>query len=383
VGDKSGIEWTDATWNPTTGCDKVSPGCDHCYAMTLAPRLKAMEIANGRAETGRYQTDGDPATSGPGFGFAMHSDALDQPIRWTRPRVIFVNSMSDLFHSDMTLDFLAKVWAVMSVTPQHTYQVLTKRPQIARSIFTRNVAYGPSSVPFKFVVNYHRMQMGYPVLPDSAREDGTYAWPLPNVWLGTSVEDQKRADLRIGPLLETPAAHRFLSMEPLLGPVDLSPWLWEGVQHRTDYGTGVEHDIAPRQDLEWVIVGGESGKGARPMHPGWVRALRDQCAEADVMFMHKQWGNWAPLGSAEVPTYRDVWVFGEGMPTVDTREGEMAGRYWAKWAPDTAGSPPGRRDPYGDVLMRHYGNKKDAGRMLDGRTYDDVPGRTDREETPA
>lgn len=277
MSDKTGIEWTDATWNPTTGCDKVSPGCDHCYAMTLAPRLKAMGSP-------RYQNDGDPKTSGPGFGFTMHPDALDQPLRWTKPRRIFVNSMSDLFHSDMSLDFLAEVFAVMSMAPQHTFQVLTKRPGVMRSVLTRNVAPIPgASMPFKMLVDAARMKRGVSVLPDSRQPDGTYAWPLRNVWLGTSVEDQKRADLRIPALLATPAAIRFLSMEPLLGPVSFRWAKWAPLVNASH--------LDGLRGIDWVIVGGESGRGARPMHADWARSLRDECTAAGVAFHFKQWGS--------------------------------------------------------------------------------------------
>lgn len=292
MSDKTGIEWTDATWNPTTGCDRVSPGCDHCYAMTLAPRLKAMGSP-------RYQRDGDPATSGPGFGFTMHPDALDQPLRWTRPRRIFVNSMSDLFHSGITPDFLADVFAVMSMAPQHTFQVLTKRPGVMRSVLR--------SPMFKLQVNAARMQRGVSVLPDSRREDGTYAWPLPNVWLGTSVEDQAHT-WRISHLLETRAAVRFLSMEPLLGPVDLVAPL---KRYFRDDPVCLEHELG------WVIVGGESGSGARPMHADWARGLRDQCIDAGIAFHFKQWGS---------------------------------------------------HDEHGTPM-----HKKAAGRLLDGRTWDEFP----------
>jgi len=266
VSDKTGIEWTDATWNPTTGCDKVSPGCDHCYAMTLAPRLKAMGSP-------RYQNDGDAKTSGPGFGFTMHPEALEQPLRWTRPRRIFVNSMSDLFHAGMTVDFLADVFAVMSMAPHHTFQVLTKRPGVMASVLTRNVSPLPgASMPFKMLVDVKRLQRGVSVLPDSRREDGTYAWPLPNVWLGTSVEDQKRADLRIHQLRRTPAAVRFLSMEPLLDRVRLCICGTPGMDYDgPDRGCPLHGDRA----VDWVIVGGESGPGARPMQADWARSLRD------------------------------------------------------------------------------------------------------------
>lgn len=251
------IEWTDTTWNPTTGCDKVSPGCDHCYAMTLAKRLKGMGSA-------KYQTDGDPRTSGPGFGLAAHPDALDLPLRWRKPRRIFVNSMSDLFHDDVPDSFVANVFSVMARTPRHTYQVLTKRHGRMRSLLRR-----PS-----FRDNLAHLA----------------PWPLPNVWLGVSVEDQKRADIRIPALTETPAAVRWLSCEPLLGPVDLSPWL-------------VDHGDTSRPwgiPIDWVVVGGESGPGARPMHPDWARRSRDQCTSAGVPFFFKQWGGHTPKQGGRV-----------------------------------------------------------------------------------
>lgn len=291
MADATNIEWTDATWNPTTGCDRVSPGCDNCYAMTLAPRLKAMGSP-------RYQNDGNPATSGPGFGFTMHPEALDQPLRWTRPRRIFVNSMSDLFHSDMDPYFLARVFAVMALARQHTFQVLTKRPGRMRSILR--------APDFYEQVNRQVMDL-LPTVRNRAIRDRIagaqsawqplFRWPLPNVWLGTSVEDQKRADLRIPALLDTPAAVRFLSCEPLLGPVDLTHMDVEG---RLTDGywinalSGRNRDMGrPCRDvasIDWVIVGGESGRGARPMHPDWARSLRDQCTAARVPFLFKQWG---------------------------------------------------------------------------------------------
>lgn len=338
MSDKTGIEWTDATWNPTTGCDRVSPGCDNCYAMTLAPRLKAMGSP-------RYQTDGDPKTSGPGFGFAMHEDALAKPMEWTRPRRIFVNSMSDLFHSSMSLGFLARVWAVMSIAEQHTFQILTKRPGVMRSVLSGQVSPMPGvSMPFKMLVDVERMKMGFPVLPDSLRADGTYAWPLRNVWLGTSVEDQKRADLRIPALLETPAAVRFLSCEPLLGPVSLFA--------NTKIDTGVL--------VDWVIVGGESGPGARPMHPEWARGLRAECNAYDIAFHFKQWGEWVKVDRIADAAAGDVWVLGEG------------GMEPVPWRPDTAGAEAHRWGPHRDQLMRRVG-KKAAGRVLDGRAWDEFP----------
>ena len=251
MSDKTGIEWTDATWNPTTGCDQVSPGCDNCYALTHAARLKAMGSPG-------YQNDGDPRTSGPGFKLTLHPDRLDQPMRWKKPRRIFVNSMSDLFHPDVPAEFQAEVWAVMSMAGQHQFQILTKRPK--RMGFVGHAM-------FRLHVNMERMRRGVSVLPDSRQADGTYSWPLQNVWLGTSIETD-RYTFRADHLRATPAAVRFLSLEPLLGPL---PSL----------------DL---EEMDWVIVGGESGPNARPMHPDWVRNLRDRCIAADVPFFFKQWG---------------------------------------------------------------------------------------------
>jgi protein gp37 len=233
MADKSAIEWTEATWNPVTGCDRVSAGCDHCYALTLAARLKAM----GQP---KYQRDGDLRTSGPGFGITMHPAELEIPRRWRRPRVIFVNSMSDLFHPQVSADFVTRVFEVMAETPQHTYQILTKRPKRARQLLR--------------------------------------GWtPAPNVWLGVSIEDDNVVD-RADVLREVPVAVRFLSLEPLLGPL---PSL----------------DLA---GIDWVIVGGESGPEYRPMREEWVLDLRDRCQAAGVPFFFKQWGGPTPKSGGRV-----------------------------------------------------------------------------------
>ena len=227
MGDRSGIEWTEATWNPTTGCDKTSPGCDNCYALTLSKRLRAM----GQA---KYQNDGDPKTSGPGFALTLHPDTLAAPLGWKSPRVIFVNSMSDLFHPDVPLDFIRDVFEVMADTPQHTYQVLTKRSK--------------------------RLATLAPKLD----------W-LSNVWMGVSVETARYA-FRLDHLRSVDAAVRFVSAEPLLGPLP-------------------DLDLS---SIDWLIAGGESGPHARPMDEAWVRDLRDQCGVAGVAFFFKQWGGRTP-----------------------------------------------------------------------------------------
>lgn len=227
MADRSSIEWTEATWNPTTGCDKVSPGCENCYALTLAARLKAMGSS-------KYQRDGDPSTSGPGFGLTTHETALGIPTRWKRPRTVFVNSMSDLFHEEVPESFISDVLAVCADTPQHTYQILTKRSQRLMRVADRLV------------------------------------WPA-NVWMGVSVETQRYA-FRSTHLSQVPAAVKFLSVEPLLGPI---PEL-------------------PLERIDWVIVGGESGRHARPVDAEWVRSLRDQCVGSHVPFFFKQWGGRTP-----------------------------------------------------------------------------------------
>ena len=220
---RSGIEWTETTWNPTTGCDQVSAGCDNCYALSFAKRLKAM----GQP---KYQNDGDPRTSGPGFRLTIHPDVLEEPYRWRSPRLVFVNSMSDLFHPDVPLDFIHKVFEVMRDTPHHTYQILTKRSKRLASLGSE------------------------------------LSWPR-NVWMGVSVENLRYA-FRINHLRSVPARIRFVSAEPLLGPL-------------------------PHLDLSgihWLIAGGESGFQARPMDKDWVLDLRAQCAAAGVAFFFKQWG---------------------------------------------------------------------------------------------
>lgn len=223
MSDHSRIEWTETTWNPTTGCDRVSAGCDNCYALTLANRLKAMGSP-------RYQLDGDPRTSGPGFGVAEHLDALGLPFSWRQPRLVFVNSMSDLFHARVSLEFIRRVFAVMEATPQHTYQLLTKRAMRMRRL--------------------------------AAELD----WPS-NLWVGVSVENEAVLG-RIDELRQVPAAVRFLSCEPLLGPLA---------------SLGLD-------GIGWVIVGGESGHRARPMDSAWALGIRDQCDAAGVPFFFKQWG---------------------------------------------------------------------------------------------
>ncbi|MCY4164026.1 MAG: phage Gp37/Gp68 family protein [bacterium] len=233
MGQQSQIEWTESTWNPTTGCDRTSQGCDNCYALTLARRLKAMGVT-------KYQEDGDPRTSGPGFRLTTHENSLDIPKTWKQPRLVFVNSMSDLFHEDVPIEFIQDVFDVMTETPQHTYQVLTKRSK--------------------------RLTKLAPQL----------SWPH-NVWMGVSIETA-RYGFRADHLRTVPSNVRFISAEPLLGPI--GPINLDGI--------------------DWVIVGGESGPDCRPMNINWGRELRDHCLTSGVKFFFKQWGGRTPKAGGRI-----------------------------------------------------------------------------------
>jgi len=239
VADRSAIQWTEATLNPTTGCDRMSPGCQNCYALTLAKRLKAMGLP-------KYQRDGDPRTSGPGFGLTLHEDVLSIPQRWSAPRTIFVNSMSDLFHAEVPDEFIHRVFEMMVSTPQHTYQVLTKRSKRLAKL-----------------------------APDLRWAD--------NVWMGVSIESNPYV-FRADHLRAVDAAVRFLSLEPLLGPL-------------------------PTLDLEgigWVIAGGESGPGSRTPQADWFRDIRDRCGAQGIPFFFKQWGGRTPKSGGRLLDGR-VW----------------------------------------------------------------------------
>ncbi|MCO1599844.1 DUF5131 family protein [Desulfosporosinus nitroreducens] len=293
---ESKIEWTDAVWNPVTGCSKVSAGCAHCYAERLWPRLRAM---------------GNPAYKDRSFNdVACHPERLEQPLGWRKPRRIFVNSMSDLFHQDVPLSFLSEVFDVMRLAKQHTFMILTKRPE-----------------------GLKWLRLNGPIYDDK---------PLPNVWLGVSVENQAAADERIPLLLQTPAAVRFISAEPLLGPVDLQSDILGDTLCRCggcmDFAKDNPNDWGA-QRIDWVIVGGESGPGARPVHPDWVRNLRDQCHGSKVPFFFKQWGEWG-------------WYQG----------GHHSMKYPGTFVDDERFK----------AWMVRVGKKK-AGRELDGQTWDEMP----------
>lgn len=307
MSENSRIEWTEATWNPVTGCTKVSQGCKNCYAKRDWARLAAMP---GTVYHGRAFED-----------VQCHPERLDIPLRWRKPRRVFVNSMSDLFHEDVPEEFIDRVFAVMVLSPQHTFQVLTKRPE-------RMSAY----------MNATMRLLKINARIDTGREIVDYGgWPLPNIWLGVSVEDQTTADQRIPLLLQTPAAVRWISAEPLIGPLDLDrTGGLDGyyVGGMIDFASCTDNmDAIPR--IDWVVVGGESGPNARPMHPDWARSLRDQCITAGVPFFFKQWGNWLGAGQDGNPAHRPMILNCADFPLLTT--------------------------------------KRAAGRQLDGRTWDEYP----------
>ncbi len=316
MADKTGIEWTDATWNPVTGCAKVSAGCKHCYAERNWGRLQHLPAYAGRAFT----------------NVATHADRLDQPIRWAKRRMIFVNSMSDLFHPAVPDGFIDSVFGVMwaclygrNEQAGHIFQVLTKRADRMRDYMRadRREAWAKAAV-------HH----GGGIDPDGIYDQVlSFEGPHPRIWLGVSVEDQAAADERIPMLLQTPAAVRWISAEPLLGPVSLR---LERLGHWNALAIKSNQPWATTR-LHWVVVGGESGPKARPMRPEWARSLRDQCASGGVPFFFKQWGEWLPSDAEDQPVYRG--------------EHRHLGEHWHAFKI----------------------GKKLAGRLLDGALHDGYP----------
>lgn len=368
MSDNSKIEWTQKTWNPILGCDGISPGCDRCYAITQAniraanpnPKVaSAFEGLTHRAEAGLDWTG----------RVNLLPERLLQPLQWRKPAKVFVNSLADLFHKDVPGDYIAQVFAVMAATPRHTFQLLTKRHGRMRSLLNSDA----------FLTAVGRHWMFNDAIPDDCAWPG---WPLPNVHLGVSVESQRWADIRIPALCETPAAVRFLSCEPMLGPVEI-PF---EIRHPGGCGCGVPggcdaecfRSAGPASErIHWVICGGESGAGARPMHPGWARSLRDQCQEFEVPFFFKQWGEWGPA------PWRVDREPGESDSDYKARaEAVCATHSYPAWA-DKYGLEPLKADhkpwslertaiPPEQAAMRRWG-KRAAGRELDGREWNEYP----------
>lgn len=352
MAEHSSIEWTDATWNPITGCSVVSPGCTNCYAMKLAgTRLKHHASRAGLTT----ESKAGPVWNGK---VRLNAQWLDQPLRWRKPSMIFVCAHGDLFHETVPDEWIDQVFAIMALAPRHTFQVLTKRSARMRDYLGTRAG---------------DWQLYW---PDAARKAGALlgdvatlkrlTLPLPNVWLGVSAEDQRRADERIPDLLATPAAIRFLSAEPLLGPINLRSIDVSGDEEILPLGAGWLDRLEPGEiehaRLDQVIVGGESGQGARPMHPDWARSLRDQCAAAGVPFFFKQWGSWGPGANFAADASAGKAYLGE----VQTLQ--IAGSREVKLC-----IPTRFDDELGPPLtLENYG-KKAAGRLLDGIEHNGMP----------
>lgn len=308
------IEWADDSWNPIVGCSLVSPGCKNCYAMRVAHRLGKNPRLEGRYAGLTEESKARPVWNGQ---VRLVEEVLAKPLSWKRPRRIFVNSMGDLFHGAIPPEAHDKVLRVVMAAHWHRFLVLTKRPARQRHFMASS-----------------ELQ----TLATELTDDPTIEWPPANLWLGVSAENQRWAEERVPKLVLTRAARRFVSAEPLLGPLDLSEWLHPG-------------------GLDWVIVGGESGPGARPCHPDWVRALRDQCVGAGVPFFFKQWGAYAP-GYCSTDRGIEV-ILRDGRHFVDNDPRP-------EWRELTPAEWEGRE------IVRRVG-KKAAGRRLDGRVWDQWP----------
>lgn len=304
---KSGIAWTDSTWSPVTGCTKVSAGCKNCYAereVEVRWSKNPKSVFYGRAFT----------------DVRCHPETLEQPLHWKKPRKIFVCPRGDLFHPDVPTEFIVRVLTTIAHAKQHTFQVLTKRPA--------------------------RMEQ---IMRDYTQMNGR---PLPNLWLGVSVEDQAAADERIPLLLRTPAAVRWISAEPLLGPVDLSLWL-DIYQFEEGDSWHPRNLSLPLHSLDWLVIGGESGPNARPLHPDWAYSLRDQCDGAGVPLFFKQWGEWASPGRPAFGTVRG-----------EIQHIKSDGSFWGDDLPG---------DENADVLTVVRVGTKNAGDLLGGREWHQYP----------
>ncbi|TJV70308.1 MAG: phage Gp37/Gp68 family protein [Mesorhizobium sp.] len=367
MADKWPIEWTDATWNPIVGCSIATAGCAHCYAMKMAARIEAMGGAPHYAGTTK-KVNGSAVWTGK---LALAPERiLTQPLRWKEPRRIFVNSMGDLFHENVPDQWIDQTFAVMAVTPHHTYQPLTKRADRARRYLsdpaTKRRVY---DIACSLVIE--RQIEVVLIAPGTDERRAPFGprvyldqWPLPNVWLGVSAERQQEADERIPELLATPAAIRFVSAEPLLGPINFGT---------LQAGIPTNAWLTWLDGLDWIIFGGESGPNARPMHPAWARSIRDQCQAAGVPFFFKQWGAWQIAeATEETGAMRKYWRFPDGeefhivsdghdILLCEAQDSTTPKKLWRDYWADGRGN-----------LAKRPG-KKAAGRRLDGVEHNGIP----------
>ncbi|MCG6115057.1 MAG: phage Gp37/Gp68 family protein [Mesorhizobium sp.] len=361
MADHSSIEWTEATWNPITGCSLASAGCRHCYAARLAAtRLKHHPSRKGLA---RLNAAGEAKFTGE---LRFNEEWLTQPLRWRRPRMIFVVAHGDLFHENVPDEWIDRIFAVMALAPQHTFQVLTKRSKRMRA----------------YVSDWELKELLRIRLTEAGKSRDDLVWPLPNVWLGVSCEDQATATARIPDLLATPAAIRFVSAEPLLGKIDFSKiaqpnmgfgpfWLnalqagemgWYSDEAATKPTEADPLAFSGDPAIDWIIVGGESGENARPMHPDWARSIRDQCKAAATAFFFKQWGSWAPARVQPSGT--------PGRYAIATAGPQSS--FWPAHVTQTDFYPR-QIDLFGGARVLEYSKKKTAGRLLDGVEHSEMP----------
>jgi len=322
------IEWADRVWNPITGCSSLSEGCRNCYAKRMAYRLK-----------GRYGYPKDDP-----FKVTFHPDRLEEPLHWKKPSQIFVCSMGDLFHGDVKFDWQLQTWLAIEHNPRHTFMILTKRPEKMKKFFD-----------FLFRDPVEKTGLRQPF----------------NLYLGVSVENQQTADERIPILLQIPVAKRFVSVEPMLGPVKLSQdWVdyLEGWDTEAEHGRHDEHGNCvdcpvpvqvQTEKLDWVLCGGETSPGARPVHPDWIRSLVEQCQAAGVPFFFKSWGEWEKSGHDSTHLLNADGRFvkrSEAMLRIsDTRQDDLVDRGHLGW-----------------IRMKKVGKKR-SGRLLDGKIWDEMP----------
>lgn len=394
MSDGTHIEWTDATWNPITGCSVVSPGCANCYAMKLAgTRLKDIPSRQGLTRASKA----GPVWTGE---VRLNEEWLDQPLRWSRPRRIFVCAHGDLFHESVPDEWIDRVFAVMALAPQHTFQVLTKRTDRLRRYLGE-----PGS---------HRVRARFAAIHSAARRIGgempSAFWFMQHIWLGFSAEDQPRFNARWADMKHvTRFGPRWASLEPLLGPIDLQvshDWCdlcggtgmlarWPKGRCHVCRGKGRVAIMGPPERhfypaLDWVVVGGESGPGARPMHPDWARSLRDQCAEAGVPFLFKQWGAYKPAQPVyweDDPIAADAFVKANYGPDEKVEDWDLSAAdavdylkdfpdlgvlYRNGYFYDGAEFQPTPGRAAGCWWMERVG-KKAAGRLLDGVLHDGFP----------
>lgn len=354
------IEWANKTWNPTRGCSLVSDGCKHCYAMRQAHRFNT---AGGPYEGLTVLTSTGPKWNG---DITLVPDKLGEPMRWRNPCRIFVNSMSDVFHEGVDDSFIDRIFGVIQLCPQHIFQILTKRPQRMMEYMNEPGRGGKVMLAAeREAFDQDTLAQRHGRLPATAKYDKTAditageslikvkggTWPPPNAWMGTSVENQKTADERIPFLLRTLAMVRWISAEPLLGMIDL----------REAHVTKQRLANWPNPTrVDWVVVGGESGPGARPMDPEWARSLRDQCVSRNIAYFFKQYGDWAVGGKVEKD---DSYAGGYAFDSL------FGGRVSTQCVRNRGRNT---RALEGNRVIERVGKHK-AGRLLDGREWNQYP----------